>query len=98
MTASVILLTVSQGHLGAVHLGEMSLDLPRGQALGREGDHELVDATQAPLTFTHDLGLEGAVPITGHIDGHLADLGQDRLEPGAVAGIAAVTARRRVFA
>jgi hypothetical protein len=71
--------------LCAIDVGEVRGDLARRQPLRRERDHQLFDACQPALPLLHDLRLERAVPVPGHGDVHLADLGQHRLRPGPVA-------------
>jgi hypothetical protein len=62
---------------GAVDLGEMRGDLPGRQALGVEGQHDLIDTVQAALPLLDDLRAKRAGPIPGHVDLHLATgLGQ----------------------
>ncbi len=84
------------GDVGAIDLGQVGLDLARGQALRGERDDHLVDAGQAPLPFLHDLRLERSVPVARDGNLHRADLGQHRFGAGPVAGVAAVLARRIV--
>src|SRR6478735_6042157 len=55
----------------------------------RERQDDLIDPVQAPLPFPDDARLEGAVPVPGHLDLHRADLGEHRLGPCAIAGVAA---------
>jgi hypothetical protein len=73
-------------------------DLPGREALGRQRQHDPVDPVQAPLPLAHDLRLEAAVAVAGHLDLHRADLGQHRLGPAPVAGVATISARRVVLA
>jgi len=54
-------------------------DLSGGETLRREGQHQLVDTVQAALALAHDLGLEGPVPVTGHVELDRAHLGHHRL-------------------
>jgi hypothetical protein len=49
------------------------------------------------LSFPDDLGLERRVDIAGHVNLDRADLGQHRLGPDPVAGIAMVTASGMVL-
>jgi len=80
------------GHLRAVDLGQVGLHLAGGQALGRQRDHQLVHPGEPSLPLGHDLRLETAVPVAGHVDLHRTDLGQHRLGAVAVAGIPTVAA------
>jgi hypothetical protein len=74
---------------GPVDLSEVRADLPGGQALGIERQHDLVHLGQSSLPFAHDLRLERAGPIPRHVDLDWAGvLGQHRFRPGAVADIA----------
>ncbi len=82
------------GDLGAVDLGQVRLHLPGGQALGDQRHHQVLHPAKAPLALAHDLGLEAGVTVTGHLEFHGADLGQDRLGAVAVARVAAVAPRR----
>ena len=81
----------------AVHVGEMRGDLPGRQPARGQRQHDLVDPVQPSLPLPHDPRLERAVPVPGHLDLDRADLGQHRLRPGAVAGVAAVAAGRVVL-
>jgi hypothetical protein len=45
---------------------------------------------QPPLPLRHDLPLERGVPVTGHLDLHLAEVGDHGLGPVAVAGVTAI--------
>jgi hypothetical protein len=65
--------------------------LAGGQPLGRQGDHQLVHPGQAPLALAHDPRLERGVPVARDVDLHRPDLGQHRLGPVPVAGVAAIT-------
>ena len=47
-------------------------DLPSGQALGRQRQHNLIDPGQPPRPFPDDLQLERPVPIPRHLDPDLA--------------------------
>ena len=84
-------------HRGAVDLGEVRRDLPGGQPARGQRQHDLVDPGQPPLPLLHDLRLERCVGVAGHLDLHRTDLGQHRLRPGPVAGVAAVPADRIVL-
>ena len=85
------------GHVGAVDLGQVRLDLAGGQALRGQRDDHLVDAGQPLLPLLDDLRLEGAVAVPGHGYLHRADIGQHGLGAVAVAGVAAVLPRRIVL-
>ncbi|MDR7303552.1 hypothetical protein JOF55_003733 [Haloactinomyces albus] len=45
------------------------------------------DAVQSALPLAHGLRLEPAVAVPGHLELDAADLGDQRLRPGAVAGL-----------
>jgi hypothetical protein len=72
-------------------------DVAGGHAARGQRQHDLIDAIQTPMPLAHDRRLERAIPITRHLDLDRADLGQHRLGPGAVAGVAAVAAHRVVL-
>ena len=78
---------------GAVDLRQVRGDLPVGQPLRRQGKHQAIDPGQPPLPFSDDYRLETGIPVAGYRDIHRPGLGQHRLGPVAVAGIAAITAR-----
>jgi len=91
-TLSVILETGLLRHRGAVDLGEMRRDLPRGQPLRIQRQDDLVDPGQPPLALLHDHRRKRPVAVPRHIDLQLARrLGQDRLRPGPVADVAGIT-------
>jgi hypothetical protein len=71
-------------------------DLTGRQALGRQRDHQLVDAGEPRLPLRNDLRLERALTVPGHRDLDLADLGQHRLRRRAVARVAPITSFGRV--
>jgi hypothetical protein len=66
-------------HLRAVDLREMRRDFPGSETLGGEGQHQVVDTIQAALALAHDLGIEGPVPVTRHVEHDRAHLGHHRL-------------------
>ena len=66
----------------------MGGDLARREPLGGQRQHDLVDATQPPLALLDDHRIEGAVGVAGHFDLDRADLGEHRLGPSPIAGIA----------
>jgi hypothetical protein len=53
------------GDVGPVDLGKVGLDLAGRQGPRGRRNHHLVDAGQTLLRLTHDLRLEGAVPVAG---------------------------------
>ena len=85
------------GHRGAVDLGEVGRDFPGRQPPRRERQHDLINPSQPALAFLHDLRGERCVGIPRHVDLDRADLGQHRLRPNPVAGVAAVPADRIVL-
>lgn len=78
---------------GAVDVGEVCRDLAGRQSFCRQRQYDLINTGQATLSFLDDLRVEAAVGVTGHLDLDGPDLGEHRLGPGAVSGIAAATAR-----
>ena len=86
------------GHRRAVHLGEMRADLTGGQPLGIQRQHHFVDVGQPPLTLLHDHWVERGFTVTRHVDLHVAaGIGQHRLGPLPVPGVAPVAANRFVL-
>jgi len=63
------------GHVCTAHLRHMGRHLTRRQPLRGERDHHLIDTRQAPLPFLDDLRLEGAVPVTRHLDVNRSHIG-----------------------
>ncbi len=84
-------------HLRAVDLGQVRGDLPVGQPLRRQGDHQLIDPGQPPLPFGHDFRLETGITVPRHADLHRPGLSQHRLAAVAIAGITAIAARRVIL-
>ncbi len=84
ITSSVIVETLCR-HVGVLDLGQVSLHLAGGQALGRQRDHQLVHAPKPPLPLRDDLRFEGGVPVARHVDLDRPDPGQPRLEAVPVA-------------
>lgn len=74
----------------------MRLDLTGCESLRGQRDHHLVDAAQATLTLAHQLGVEAAVAVAGHVELDRADLGDHRLGAGPVAGVPSVAPGRVV--
>ena len=85
-------------HFRAVDLSQVRRDLPMRQPFRRQGNHHLIHASQPPLPFSDNLWLETGIPVPWHRDLHRPGIGKYRLSAMAVAGIAAVTARRVVLA
>ena len=83
--------------LGAVDLGEVRGDLPVREPYRGQGNDHLIDRGQPPLTFGEDFRLEAGMPVQRHADIHRAGMGNYRLGPVAVAGIAAVAAFRVIL-
>ncbi len=75
----------------------MRLDLASGHATGVERDHVAVEAFQAALALGHDLGLEGALAVTGHAHRQRAGVGEDLLLCSPIAGVAGASAFGGVF-
>ena len=73
-------------------------DLPVRQPFRRQGNHHLIYTSQPPLPFSDNLWLEAGIPVPWHGDFHRPGIGKYRLGAMAVAGIAAITARRVVLA
>jgi hypothetical protein len=85
-------------HRRAVDLGEVRADLPGGQALGIQRQHDLIDPGQPPLPLLDDLRLERAMPVARHLDRYLpAGLGQHRLGPGPVPHVPRLVTGRAVL-
>jgi len=85
-------------HLRAVDLGEVRADLARGQALGIQRQHDLIDPGQPPLPFPGDLRPGRAMPVAGHLDRYLpAGLGQHCLGPGPVPHVPRIITGRAVL-
>ena len=82
------------GDLRAVDLGQVRGDLPVRQPFRGQGNHHLIDPGQPPLPLGDDFRLETGVPVPRHGDLHRPGLGEHRLGPVAIAGIAAIAARR----
>jgi hypothetical protein len=78
----------------AVDLGQVRGDLPVGQPLRRQGNHQLVDPGQPPLPFGDDFRLEAGFPVPRHAELHRPGPGEHRLGAVPIAGIAAITAGR----
>jgi hypothetical protein len=72
-------------------------DLPGRQPAGGQGQHDLIDPDQPTLPLLHDLRIEARVGVPGDVDLDRADLGQHRLGPDPVTGVAAVPADRIVL-
>jgi hypothetical protein len=77
-------------HRGAVHLGEVRRNLPGRQPARRQRQHDLIHPGQPALPLPHNRRSERGLDITRHLDLHRADLGQHRLGPHPVAGVATV--------
>jgi hypothetical protein len=74
----------------------VGLDLPGGQALRRQRDHQLVDPGHPALALGDDLRFKGGVPVTWDVDLDRPDLGQHRLGAVPVTGVPAVAPGRVV--
>ena len=72
----------------------MGTDLPVSQALGRQRQHHLIHPGQPPAPLGHDHRLERGGPIPRHLHLDRADLGEDRLLSGAIAGVPRVVPGR----
>ena len=86
------------GYLGAVYLGQVRGDLPVGQPFRGQGNHHLIDSGQPPLPLGDDFRLEAGIPVPRHGNLHRPGIGNHRLGPAAVTGIAAVAAFRVMLA
>src|SRR5215469_16480485 len=71
--------------------------LERPWALRRQGTDQIVDPAEPPLPFGDDSRLETGITVPRHADLHRSGLGEYRLAPVAVAGIAAITAGRVIL-
>ena len=58
------------GHVDAVDLFEVGLNIANGHAPGIQSDDPLVEPVQAGLALSNDLRLEAAVTIPGHLQVH----------------------------
>jgi len=63
---------------------------------GGQRQHNLIDAVQASLAFTHDDRVEAGVAVARDLDLHRPDLGQYGLDADAVARVATVAPGRVV--
>lgn len=63
-------------------------DLAGSESLGGQRQYDLVDTGQPSLALLDDHRIEGAVGVAGHFDLDRADLGEHRLGPSPIAGIA----------
>jgi len=75
----------------------VSGDLTGRQPLCRERQYDLIDTSQPALTLLDDLWLERAVRIARYLDLDRPDLGEHRLGPDAVTGVAAAPPHRIVL-
>jgi hypothetical protein len=82
----------ADGHV--VDLGQMGLDVAHRHAAGVEADHQRVNAVAAAGALGHDLRVEGAGPIPGHLQVHVPGLGEQPLGRGPVARVAAAPTGR----
>jgi hypothetical protein len=64
-------------------------DLAGRQSLCRQGQDDLIDTGQPALTLLDDLRLERGIRIPRHVDVNRPDLGEHRLGPHPVTGVAA---------
>ena len=81
------------GDLGAVDLGQVRGDFPVGEPFRGQGNDHLIDSGEPPLPFGDDFRLEAGITVPRHADLHRPGIGNYRLGPVAVTGIAAVAAR-----
>jgi hypothetical protein len=85
-------------HLGAVDPGQVRGDLPVGQPFRGQGNDHLAGSGEPPLPLGGDSRLEAGIAVPGYRDFHRPGIGEHRLGPAPVAGIAAVPAGRVVLA
>src|SRR6185369_1698199 len=78
----------TRGYLGAIHLGEVALNLPYGHAAGVERNNLVVKARPAGLVFADELGLEDALAVARDVQRQLAKLPLECLRAMPVAGVA----------
>jgi hypothetical protein len=69
-----------------------------GQPFRGQGNDHLIDPGQPPLPFGDDFRLEAGIPVPRHGNLHRPGIGEHRLGPAAVTGIAAVAAFRVMLA
>ena len=74
--------------------GEMRRDLPMGQILRGERDHQVIDPCQAALALRDDLRVEARLAVTGDLDLDRPSLGDHRLGSVPVTRVATVAAGR----
>jgi hypothetical protein len=84
-------------HLDLIDLLQVPLDLARRHPPRVQRDHLLVEARQPPLALRHQLRLEAALAVPGHLDLDLTRVRLEALLRAAVARVAAVAALRRVL-
>jgi hypothetical protein len=78
--------------LGAIDVGQVRADLAGRQSLRSKRDHQLVDAGQPALPLPNDLRIERTLTVPRHFDLDRADIGQHRLRPRTVPGVARAVA------
>lgn len=74
--------------LGPVDLFQMGADLTMSETLRGKGQHHLVNAAQAALTFRDDHRSKRGGPVPGHINLDRTDISDYRLGPQPVATVA----------
>ena len=82
------------GHLDPVYLFEVGLHVANRHAPGVQGDDPPVEPVQAGAALGDDLGLEGPLPVPGHVQVHGPRLGVQPLGSGPVSGVARPDPRR----
>jgi hypothetical protein len=80
-------------HLRAVDFGQVRGDFPVGEPFRGQGNYHLIDSGEPPLPLGDDFRLEAGIPVPRHADLHRPGIGNYRLGPVAVTGIAAIAAR-----
>ena len=74
---------------------EMRGNLTSSQSFGIKRQDHLINTSQTPLAFLHDLRCERSVPIPGRIDRDMTSrFGQDRFRTRSVTHIHSLTATR----
>ena len=85
-------------HLRPVDFLQVRGDLPVGQPFRGQGNDHFLHAGQPPLPLSDNFRLEAGIPVPRHRDLHRPGLGDYRLRPAPIAGIAAVPPGRVVLA
>ena len=80
-----------------IDLLNVILNLPGAHTAGIERDHGLGEVADRGLTLGDDLGIELALAVAWGFDFHFSEIAAHGFGGGAVAGVAAAPALRRVM-